>query len=1358
VRTIDIFISAPADVQKEHAIAEQAIRSAAEEFNLPVHVWYSNPLRGSSVENRSVESVELLDKSTTVLCPCFREYPQSDEPEFLEQIPNTGLFDLVICILWSRLGTTLPTQYVMPDGSRPGSATDYEVAWALEQSKRTPGCPGLHVYRKRATPAIPLEPKEQRENSFRQWDAVQEFCGAWEKDAGTGFRECCHDFQDLEEFEDLFREHFRDFLARRLDPEIASDTAPRKLRHLGSNPFRGLNLFDFEHSALYHGRTRAVGEVLDVVEKQVAAKKPFLLVVGPSGSGKSSLVRAGLVPLIIRGGTPAGTGPWRRALTRPGADPFDALAAALIAKFALPELQEAASPEKSRDLASQLRTDPDGVAARIVKMMDQLGRQELDHLRANRTAEALPAKDRENVEIASLTSLPQVKPITQLVLVVDQLEELFTRFSPVLQQKYIAALCALANCERVFIVATLRSDFYPHYQRFSELTAFGGRYDLQPPTPRGIRNMIRFPADAAGLRLDRDAETGRSLEETILKAAVVNPEPLPLLEHLLSRLYQRQLARKDGLLLWSDYQSLGGFHEALAQHAEFVFLNLKSDEQQALKFVIRNLLVPSRGEGGFLNRRSVPYPALVSSSQLNERRRVGTKGLVDRLIKEGLLSVEIDQQQQGLISIPQEALLRRWPRLSESLSEDRRFLRMRDRLDANLMLWISRGRQREDLLDRGIGLAEARTLLTDFGSQLSEVQIDYIQRSLARQKRRRKLAQKIKLGAIVGLAISAAFVGGEQFNAWSQHPNNEQDVRLKQQNAVLAANQRSELEAERGALEIRLKETEQKLGIAQESAEFANGQRTALKAQLKKAEEKLQLAQRNADLANSQPSALEAELRKAQEEKAQLSQQNTNLTADQRSELEAQLKKAAEKLLLAQQNADLANSQRSALEAALEKAREEKAQLAQQNTNLTADQRSELEAQLKKAAEKLLLAQQNADLANSQRSALEAELKKAQEEKAQLAQQNTNLAADQRSELEAQLKKAAEKLLLAQQNADLANSQRSALEAELKKAQEEKTQLTQQNTNPAADQRSELETQLKAAQEKLLLAQQNADIANSQRSALEAELKKAQEEKAQLVQQNTNLVASQHSEQEDQHSLETQLKTAAEKLLLAQQNADLANSQRSALEAELKKAQEEKAQANANSPTSQFQGLPPDTFTSRSGIDSEEIQVGLQRGKYALLNPPQVVSATASPSPAKQSETPEPPESQSGRSEGSGEKKSLKQFVLGYLGTVASNDTSLQRPYLGERVNFYGKGVVNSSDIETSPKRYRKWPIRKCVPRGEAKVVQWRTPNLFSVYQPFTWTASGGSHSAHGNSTLYLRVRKNSQGEFQIFYVRQFNR
>src|ERR1700756_1883510 len=298
MRTIDIFVSSPADVQRESAVAKQLIRSVAAEFNLQINASYSNPLRGSKEEGEiSVEREDFRDESAVVLCPCFWEYPELEGDDFPEQIPNPGQYDLVICILWSRLGTALTQKCIMPDSSRPRSATDYEVAWALDQSKRTPGFPGLHVYRNRATPAAPLEPREIRENLCRQWDAVQEFCAAWEKNGGTEFRECCHDYQDLEEFENLFREHFRDFLTRRLDREIGSTKTLRKMRYLESNPFRGLNFFDFEHAALFHGRTKAVGEVLDVLKNQATAKKHFVLVVGPTGSGKSSLVRACIQPI-----------------------------------------------------------------------------------------------------------------------------------------------------------------------------------------------------------------------------------------------------------------------------------------------------------------------------------------------------------------------------------------------------------------------------------------------------------------------------------------------------------------------------------------------------------------------------------------------------------------------------------------------------------------------------------------------------------------------------------------------------------------------------------------------------------------------------------------------------------------------------------------------------------------------------------------------------------------------------------------------------------------------------------------------------------------------------------------------------
>jgi energy-coupling factor transporter ATP-binding protein EcfA2 len=1122
MKRIDILVSSSEDVQNERSVAERLIRWVAAESDVPLSVSYSNWLRGSQQKDKTTaRPASDNGEHGLLLCPYFWEYQDSKaEPEYCEHILNPGQYDLVINILWSRLGIRSAPMFVMPDGGQPRSAAEYEVAWVLDQSKLTPGFPGLHVYRNRATPAAPLEPKEKRENLCRQWDAVQEFCATWEKNGETEFRECCHDYQDLEEFENLFREHFRDFLAQQLDRDIGLRKALRKVRYLESNPFRGLHFFDFDHAALYHGRTKAVGEVLDALKNQATAKKHFVLVVGPTGSGKSSLVRAGVLPLLT-----VGNGPWRRAVTRPGAggvagDPFDTLAAALLGKFALPELQDEESPDEWRSLASSLRKDPDGAAARIAKVLDQLSRQELDHLLDQRETEGLPERRSEGVEVVRQKSLGRVKPKMHLALVVDQLEELFTGgVSPVLQRKYISALGALANCEGVFIIATLRSGFYAHCQQFPELvelTAFGGRYELQPPTPRGIGNMIRFPADAAGLRFERDPDTSRSLDEALLEAAMASPEPLPLLEHLLSRLYQRQLERKDGLLRWSDYRGLGELQGALANHAETVFLTLKRDEQQALKFVIRHLVALGRGEEGHLIRRTVPYRDLVLSPELDPQPRASAKGLVDRLIKEGLLSADADPKQELLISVPQEVLLWKWPGVWQWLSEDRHFFQMRDRLDASLKLWLSRNRQSDDLLDRGIGLAEADTLLRDFGSSLSERQIDYIQKSLARQKRRRWVRDSIGLAAIAGLAVFAAVAAVERFNTEGRRKNREQDVQLAQQ----------------------------------------------------------------------------------------------------------------------------------------------------------------------------------IDLATSQRSALETQLKKA-EEKAQLAQQNADLASSQRSELETQLKKTEEKAQLAQQNNDLASSQRSELETQLKNEQV-KLQQVQANADRAASQLSELEAQLRQEQERAQKAQANADFATSELRGMR------------LVERVT-----------------TPLRPL-------------------------------KIQPPTNDRNSESRNGADAAFARfMVGVNPEEKQDGLR----SRLNPPQDVSPIPSPS-TKESETSNPPESRFDRSaEASGEEEFLKEFVLGYLRTFASNDTSLQRRYFAEQVDFYGKGLLNSSNIEATTQRYHdEWPIREWAPRGEAKVVRSSNPNLFVVYQPFNWTVSDGSHNAHGNATLYLRIRKNSQGEFRIVHVHQLDR
>src|ERR1700730_7294151 len=220
-------------------------------------------------------------------------------------------------------------------------------------------------------------------------------------------------------------------------------------------------------------------------------------------------------------------------------------------------------------------------------------------------------------------------------------------FSPEVRQKYVCALAGLVRSGRVFALATLRSDFYPRYQEFPDLIELAkpsGKFDLRPPTPYEIGNMIRLPAEAAGLHFDQEQETGQRLDQALRDAASATPESLPLLEHVLSLLYDEQSARGDDLLRWSDYRELGELKGALAKHAEAVFGTLGPDAQGAFPLVMRHLVTLSQGEEEVPNRRTMPYRDLIATRETGRDPKAGAKGFVDLFIEKRLLVADTDPQ------------------------------------------------------------------------------------------------------------------------------------------------------------------------------------------------------------------------------------------------------------------------------------------------------------------------------------------------------------------------------------------------------------------------------------------------------------------------------------------------------------------------------------------------------------------------------------------------------------------------------------------------------------------------------------------------------------------------------------------
>ncbi len=797
MKTIRVFVSSSGDVQKERNLANRVIRSIAAEFDLSVSDSDSNFQRLAEAKagpTHDAAETEPENDGELILCPFFWEY-QSSRPGRGNhgEIPNTGRFDLVFCILWSRLGYPVAPMLTMPDGSPPDSGTEYEVAWALDRASKGGGLPVLRVYRNCSKPTPPLEPKEEREIFGQQWDCVQEFFAHREKNSEGGLAGKVDNYHSLEEFEELFRERFRDFLAGRLEQEVGGRISGRKACRWKSSPFRGLKVFDFEHAPIFYGRTKAIGEVLEALEEQLRAQRPFVLVVGASGSGKSSLVRAGVLPLLTQPGTIEGIGLWRWAVTRPGAggsggDCFDALAAALLEPAALPALEDLESLSAIRDLAAELREHSDAVALRVRDALDHAAREwkiRQSHYLQERERQLRSSDRADEANLVRRQDEALELPKTRLVLVVDQLEELFTSgFSPDVRQRYISAIAGLVRSGRVFILAALRSDFYSSYQEFPELielTRPSGKIDLRPPTAYEIGNMIRLPAEAAGLRFEQDRTTGQRLDEALRDAAAATPESLPLLEHVLSLLYDLQAGRGDHLLRWSDYRELGGLKGALAKHAETVFGTLQPDEQGAFPLVMRYLVTLGQGEEEVPNRRTVPYRDFVANGGTDSDQKSGAKAFVDLFVGQRLLVADTDPRGEVTVSVTHEALLREWQRIKEWLTENREFLRMRDRLDSSLKLWLSRGKQKDDLLGPGLPLAEGEKLVKDFGPSLSRGQTDYVHGSVSEQKRRQRIRERIRYGVMAGITaalIVAVIFGVVSFRQYRRQIETDRPARL----------------------------------------------------------------------------------------------------------------------------------------------------------------------------------------------------------------------------------------------------------------------------------------------------------------------------------------------------------------------------------------------------------------------------------------------------------------------------------------------------------------------------------------------------------------------------------------------------
>ncbi|WP_158816724.1 AAA family ATPase [Methylocapsa sp. S129] len=658
--------------------------------------------------------------------------PMLASGHFQDSIDPPSACDIVVLIVWSRLGTSLPArtavrEYSGLDGRTPVTGTEWEYEDALKAARER-GTPDIIAFRKTSEVRLDAVDAEARARGNFQLDALDAFWKLRFADKGefiSGYKT----YNTIEEFDALLEGSLRKLIERRV---LALAAGPSPLARVKGSPFRGLRSYEFDDADIFHGRGALVAEAAERLAAHAREGTAFLLVAGPSGSGKSSLVKAALVPKLMKPRRVEGTSFLRRALFRPsanGGDIFLGLADALTRLEALPELL--APGQKAGGLAAHLR---ESVTAPGFVFAGALG--------------LVTAREREAGRLLDFESV-------KLVLVVDQLEELFTSPDIPSADKTLFArlLRALARSGEVWIIATLRDDFWPQVAGVPELAELAGglgRLDIASPSPAEIAEIIRKPALAAGLDFETHPLSGLGLDAVLAQDSSAEPGVLPLLSFTLDTIYAADVAKAGGTqLTFASYEALGGLRGAIAKRAETIVADLPEGAREAVPRVLRTLTTQGA-------KVAVARPAPLAAFPDASAPRL----VVDALLA-GRLLVAANEGGAPMLRLAHEALLTQWDRARGQLIKDRRDIETRTLVEAQERRWSAADpRGKPALLLRDPDLVGACDLARRWGDELPEHIAGFIALS-ARAARRSTVRRWTIVAAVMAclLALTAASLG-----------------------------------------------------------------------------------------------------------------------------------------------------------------------------------------------------------------------------------------------------------------------------------------------------------------------------------------------------------------------------------------------------------------------------------------------------------------------------------------------------------------------------------------------------------------------------------------------------------------------
>lgn len=484
---------------------------------------------------------------------------------------------------------------------------------------------------------------------------------------------------------------FKEILA--VYPGQIKETASSDQQAIGPNPYMGLSAFHEEDAKRFFGReeqTNRLWESFRILhEPPLHGRSPMRLlsVLGPSGSGKSSIARAGLVPELARRPLP-GWSEARVAVLTPGSHPLEALAN-VLARIATGEV---ASINKSDEFLNALRKHD----------------EEEQYIGLRRIAAMLP-------EAAT----------TPLIVLVDQFEEIYSLCSDSEERNAFVnnLLCAVTEPgNQISLVLTLRTDFLGATQKHLQLnSAIAANGTIIPAMNRDeIRRAICEPAKLAGRGFD-EATVDLLIRETEGREGA-----MPLLEFALTRIWE---GLRSGFEPAETLNNIGGVGGALAVEAQRIYKTLPEMAQRTARRVFLGLV--QLGEGTQDTRRRTEINNLVAHNEDAAQVRNTICRFADPQVR--LITLASNPDGQATAEVTHEALFEHWQQLRTWLNENREHLRFQRRVDAAARHWETRGRP-TGLLWRPPDLADLRDYQRAFAADMTALQLEFYAASKGAEK------------------------------------------------------------------------------------------------------------------------------------------------------------------------------------------------------------------------------------------------------------------------------------------------------------------------------------------------------------------------------------------------------------------------------------------------------------------------------------------------------------------------------------------------------------------------------------------------------------------------------------------------